>query len=128
MEVRIEKIKHGDILEIKRLLEGSTSIVANNVTREILQHIKDGIALKMVTDDKITGIWCSIEMEEYTSLSYFYIDSSMRRTMWVLDLFICAGTLISKTKPVLIASKDTTGFDRYVEKIGENLYRFKGLR
>ena len=128
MEALIDKIKHADIIEIKRLLSNSTNIMSSNPVRDILDHISNGIALKLVKNGKIVGIWCSKDIGMYTSLSYFYIDESVRRTMVVLDFFITAGSMLDKSKPVLITTKDTTGFDRYVEKIGENLYKFKGLR
>ena len=128
MEVIIEKIKHGDILEIQKLLNNSTAIIADNVVREVLGHIGNGIALKMITDGKITGVWCSKDMIEYTSLSYFYIDPSMRCTLWVLKLFKIGLGLIDTSKPLLIETKDITGFDKYVEHIEENIYSFKGFR
>ena len=128
MEVIIEKIKHGDILEIQKLLKYSTAIIADNPTREVLSHIGDGVALKMVTDGKITGLWCSRDMEEFTSLSYFYIDPSMRYTLWVLKLFKVGFGMIDNSKPLLIETADTTGFDKYFEHIEGNTYLFKGLR
>lgn len=128
VEVIIEKIKHGDILEIQKLLNNSTAIVADNVVREVLGHIGNGIALKMITDGKITGVWCSKDIIEYTSLSYFYIDPSMRCTLWVLKLFKIGLGLIDTSKPLLIETKDITGFDKYVEHIEENIYSFKGFR
>lgn len=128
MEVIIEKIKHGDILEIQKLLNNSTAIIADNVVREVLGHIGNGTALKMITDGKITGVWCSKDMIEYTSLSYFYIDPSMRCTLWVLKFFKIGLGLIDTSKPLLIETKDITGFDKYVEHIEENIYSFKGFR
>lgn len=128
MEVIIEKMKHGDILEVQKLLKYSTAIIADNPTREVLSHIGDGVALKMVTDGKITGLWCSRDMEEFTSLSYFYIDPSMRSTLWVLKLFKIGFGMIDTSKPLLIETKDTTGFEKYVEHIEGNIYSFKGLR
>lgn len=128
MEVIIDKIKHGDILEIKRLLKESTAIVSENPSREILKHISSGNALKMTADNKIVGIWCSMDMGEYTSLSYFYINPSIRCTLWVLKFFKVGLELIDKTKPLLIETKDTTGFNRYVEHVNGDIYSFKGLR
>ena len=128
MEVIIEKIKHGDILEIQKLLNNSTAIIVDNPTREILNHIGNGTALKMVADGKIAGIWCSMDMREYTSLSYFYIDPSMRCTLWVLKFFKTGFGMIDISKPLLIETKDTTGFEKYVEHVEGNIYSFKGLR
>lgn len=128
VEVIIEKIKHGDILKIQKLLNNSTAIVADNVIREVLNHIGNGTALKMTTDDEITGVWCSIDMGEYTSLSYFYIAPSMRCTLWVLKFFKIGLGFIDINKPLLITTKDTTGFEKYVEHVKDNIYSFKGLR
>lgn len=128
VEVIIDKIKHGDILEIKRLLKESTAIVSENPSREILKHIDNGTALKMVADGEITGLWCSVDMVEYTSLSYFYIDPSMRCTLWVLKFFKIGLKFIDSNKPLLITTKNTTGFDRYVEHVEGNIYSFKGFR
>lgn len=128
MEVIIDKIKHGDILEIKRLLKESTAIVSENPSREILKHIDNGTALKMVANGEITGLWCSVDMVEYTSLSYFYIDPSMRCTLWVLKFFKIGLKFIDSNKPLLITTKNTTGFDRYVEHVEGNIYSFKGFR
>lgn len=128
VEVIIENIRHGDILEIQKLLNNSTAIVADNVVREVLGHIGNGIALKMITDGKITGVWCSKDMIEYTSLSYFYIDPSMRCTLWVLKFFKIGLEFIDKNKPLLITTKDTTGFNRYVEHVDGDIYSFKGFR
>lgn len=128
MEVIIDKIKHVDILEIQKLLKNSTAIVADNVVREVLSHIGNGTALKMVADGEITGLWCSVDMVEYTSLSYFYIDPSMRCTLWVLKFFKVGLSMIDNSKPLLIKTKDTTGFENYVEQVEGNTYVFKGFR
>ena len=128
METVIDKLESGDILKVTRLLKGSNAILANNVTREILDHISNGVALKLVVDGKIEGIWCSKDTGEYISLSYFYISTSMRRTFGVLELFKTGLSLVDINKPLLIETADTTGFDKYFDHVENNVYVFKGFR
>lgn len=128
METKVDKIEYVDILDINKMLDGNLSIVAENPGREILAHINDGVALKLVKNGKIAGIACSMEYDEYTSLSYFYVKPESRGTWAVLDLFIAISCRVNQSKPVIIKTNDTTGFDKYVDKVGDNLYRFRGLR
>ena len=67
-------------------------------------------------------------MEDFTSLSYFYISPKMRGTLWVLKLFKLGLKLVDPTKPLLVETVDTTGFGNYFEHIEGNTYLFKGLR
>ena len=67
-------------------------------------------------------------MEDFTSLSYFYISPKMRGTLWVLKLFKFGLELVDSNKPILVETADTTGFDKYFEHIEGNTYLFKGLR
>ena len=124
----ITKITHTDTIEISKILKNSKATTTHMVVKEMLDHINDGVALKYMEDNKIVGIWFSKEYEEYTSLSYFYVDESIRRKPQLAVFFKTCADLLNKTKPVLITANDTTGFDRYVEQIGEKLFRFKGLR
>ena len=128
MEVVIDKLESGDILKVTRLFKGSSAILADNVTREILDHINNGVALKLVVDDKLEGVWCSKDMGEFISLSYFYIGTNMRGTLWVLELFKTGVSLVDASKPLLIETADTTGFNKYFNHVEDNVYAFKGFR
>lgn len=128
METSIELIQHKDILEVKKLLSDSPSILATNIVREVLEHVSSGVALKLVVDGKIKGVWCSFDMKEYVSLSYFFIHPDIRRTMLVFKFFKTGLSFVDMSKPILIQTKDITGFERYVQHIEGNTYCFKGLR
>ena len=129
MEVVIEKLDPVDILKTTKLLKNSKAVLAtSNVTREVLDHIVNDVALKLVVDGNIEGVWCSKDMEDFTSLSYFYISPKMRGTLWVLKLFKFGLELVDPNKPILVETADTTGFDKYFEHIEGNTYLFKGLR
>lgn len=129
--MEIKKVEYKDAIEIKKLLVDSPSIVdTGKLLPEILEHIdKEGcVANKIENDGKIAGVWLSKEYPECTTLSYFYIGSELRRKAIVLEFFSKCLIEIDNNKPILINSKDITGFDRYVIKIAEDKYIFKGFR
>ena len=129
--MEIKKVEYKDAIEIKKLLVDSPSIVdTGKLLPEILEHIdKEGcVANKIENDGKIAGVWLSKEYPECTTLSYFYIGSELRRKIIVLEFFSKCLIEIDNNKPVLINCKDVTGFDRYVTKIDEDKYIFKGFR
>lgn len=128
MEVVIEKLDPADILKTTKLLKNSKALLPHNLTRGVIDHIINGTALKLVVDGNIEGVWCSKDIGEFTSLSYFYISPKMRGTLWVLKLFKFGLELVDPNKPILVETADTTGFDKYFEHIEGNTYLFKGLR
>lgn len=132
--MEIKKVEYKDAISIKKMLVNSPSIVdTGKLLPEILEHIdKEGcVAVKIVDNNGgIFGVWLSIEYDDYISLSYFYIEESIRKTKIVFDFFLGCVKCLGKGKPMYIHTKDITGFDRYVTKIEgeEDLYVFKGLR
>ena len=128
MEVVIEKLDPADILKTTKLLKNSKALLPHNLTRGVIDHIINGTALKLVVDGNIEGVWCSKDMEDFTSLSYFYISPKMRGTLWVLKLFKLGLKLVDPTKPLLVETADTTGFGNYFDHVEDDVYVFKGFR
>ena len=126
--MKIVQIEYGDAIAVGRMLKHSKILMSDTVVKDVLEHIKDGTALKFVDDDKILGVWCSKEFETHTSLSFFYIDESIRRKPQLIVFFRNCMEQINLSKPLLITAKGVTGFDMYVKKVGEDLYQFIGLR
>ena len=128
--MEIVKIEYGDAVVIGRMLKQSKALATNTVVKDILEHIKSGVALKFVDEGKILGVWCSKEFETHVSLSFFYIDESMRRKPQLMAFFRNCMEQIDLNKPLLLITKDITGFERYVVPIANNpdMYAFKGLR
>ena len=130
----IEKVNFKDSVEIKKLLMNSKSIAVSKgkLLQEILMHIdKEGcVANKIDKDGVIFGVWLSKEYDTHISLSYFFIRPEVRLQRIVLDLFMKSVIQCNKGKPLLVQTKDSTGFDKYFELIdNENdIYRFKGFR
>ena len=131
--MEIKKAEYKDAIEIKKLLVNSPSIVnTGRLLPEILEHIdrKGCVANKIEKDGNILGVWLSKEFDTHTSLSYLFIAEELRKKSIVLELFMKSLVQISNSKPLVLSTKDTTGFEKYVKLIDEqnNLYEFKGLR
>ena len=129
--MEILNVEYSDSLAIKKMLSKSKAIVNYaKLLPEILEHIDkpDCVAMKLVDGEKLLGVWLSREFEKHTSLSYFFIDEEVRKHRIVLEFFGKCIINISPTKPIIITSNDITGFERYVEKINDNQYVFKGFR
>ena len=129
----IKKAEYKDAIEIKKLLVNSPSIVnTGRLLPEILEHIdrKGCVANKIENDGKITGVWLSKEFDTHTSLSYLFIAEELRKKPIVLEFFMKSLVQISNSKPLVLSTKDTTGFEKYVKLIDKknNLYEFKGFR
>ena len=131
--MEIKKVEYKDAIEIKKLLVDSNSIISTSrLLPEILEHIeKDGcVANKIEKDGNVLGVWLSKEFDTHTSLSYLFIAEELRKKSIVLELFMKSLVQISNSKPLVLSTKDTTGFEKYVELIDKknNLYEFKGFR
>ena len=131
--MEIKKAEYKDAIEIKKLLVNSPSIVnTGRLLPEILEHIdrKGCVANKIEKDGNILGVWLSKEFDTHTSLSYLFIAEELRKKPIVLELFMKSLVQISNSKPLLLSTKDTTGFEKYVKLVDEknNLYEFKGFR
>ena len=131
--MEIKKVEYKDAIEIKKLLVNSPSIVnTGRLLPEILEHIdKEGcVANKIEKDGNILGVWLSKEFDTHTSLSYLFIAEELRKKSIVLELFTKSLIQISNSKPLVLSTKDTTGFEKYVKLVDEknNLYEFKGFR
>ena len=129
--MEIKKAEYKDAIKIKKLLVNSPSIVDTvRLLPEILEHIdKEGcVANKIESNGKIVGVWLSKEFDTHTSLSYLFIAEELRRKLIVLEFVGECIKNVNPVKPIIITSKDITGFERYVEHIVDSQYVFKGFR
>lgn len=131
MKVITREANTVDVVVIKKMIDGSPALDTDTLLRDIVLHInkKDCVARVMIANNKLSGVWLSKEFSDYTSLSFFYISEDMRRRVEVLQFFQeCLARM--PEKPILIGSKDITGFERYVEPVEgyPDVYAFKGLR
>lgn len=127
----ISNIEISEAISVSKILKTSKALASTRVVKDIIDHINDnnGLAIKFTgSDDSILGIWCSKELETHTSLTFFYMDKSVRMKREVIVFFMHCYEKLDKTKPVLIKTKDTTGFERYVKQIDNDVYQFIGFR
>lgn len=130
-ELCILPVEYKDCLALKKVLQGTKSLNTNQVLQEMISHLysKDSYAIKLIdkNTEEVLGVWFSKEFEEYISLSFFYIFPKIRRHIEVLEFFNYCRRL-SEDKPILINSKDISGFERYVTQIDEDTYQLVGFR
>ena len=127
----ISNIEISEAISVSKILKTSKALASTRVVKDIIDHINDnnGLAIKFTgSEGKILGIWCSKELETHTSLTFFYMDNSVRMKREVIVFFMHCYEKLDKTKPVLIKTKDTTGFERYVKQIDNDMYQFIGFR
>lgn len=130
MEVVFRDATINDAVKINNLLRNSSAINTPTLLRDIISHINktDSVARVIVNIDSVVGVWMSKEFDTHTSLSFFYVHEDLRKRIELYMFFKhCIGT-VNKEKPILISTSDVTGFERYVEKVGDELYQFVGLR
>ena len=129
--MEIKKVEYKDAIDIKKLLVSSPSIVdTGKLLPEVLQHVDkdDCVANKIDRNGDILGVWLSKEFDTYTSLSYLFVAEELRTSFIVLKFIGECIKEVNPNKPIIIKTSCTTGFDRYVENIGDGLYVFKGFR
>lgn len=127
----IRKMEYSDAVAVSNMLKVSSSIPNDVlVVKDVLSHVNslDSLSVVLVDDSRIVGVWCSKEFEDYVSLSFFYIDESIRRKLIVLQFFKQCLDSVNTSKPVLIKSADITGFDKYVKHVEDDIYQFVGFR
>lgn len=123
----IEQVTNKDVFEINKILikeVGKTSI------KEIKNHIRKGIALKLVDENGRLAAFClAKEFDTHFSLSYYFILEEQRKKYPSLFFFLhCFYKL--KSKPIFIKkNKNFEQYSKYFEKTkDENILRFKNLR
>ena len=124
-------MEYSDAVAVSNMLKVSSSIPNDVlVVKDVLSHVNslDSLSVVLVDDSRIVGVWCSKEFEDYVSLSFFYIDESIRRKLIVLQFFKQCLDSVNTSKPVLIKSADITGFDKYVKHVEDDIYQFVGFR
>ena len=131
MECTIEKAKMTDVIYIKNFLKNRPAIFTLSLTSDIVNHIEkeNCVAMKLLdTNKNIVGVWLSKEFDTHVSLTFFCIDEKIRRSINVFSFFSTCYCLINKKKPLVLKTKDTTGFDKYIKKIDEDTYQFIGFK
>ena len=128
--ILLEPIDYLDISTIKNILISNTYLSNSKlILTELLDHLnsKHSFNFKVMLNNKIIAIWFSLECVTHTSLSYFYIDPSIRHTKLGLTVFKLGLSKCNPNKPLLLYSKDISKYKRNVTYIKDDLYVFKGF-
>ncbi len=130
-DYEIKQIGMCDVYEIKNILipEISGIMSDRDITKNIIRHINKGMALKLVSENRMLAFWMSLDKGNFISLSHFYATTEIRKKY---PLFFFFMNCLHKTnkKPIYIyANKNIQDYERYFEPTKKkNLYRFVGLR
>ncbi|WP_418179772.1 hypothetical protein ACNSOO_04720 [Aliarcobacter lanthieri] len=127
MSYKILPIEKNDLLEINKVL---IKEIGRSCLKELKLHTRQGIAIKLIDENKEIGAFClALECEINFSLSYYYIYEKRRRKAESLFFFLyCFNRM--KHKPIYIKkNKNYDLYAKYFESTDdENILRFKNLR
>lgn len=126
--MKVDKLAYSDLFKVKELLKNNSSIVnPKRIFAELSKSLslKCTSALKLVVEDAIVGVSVCTDFGEYISLSYYYVSPEYRMTYASLRLYVATLANLDESKPILIETKDITGFERFLTHIKDDLYLFR---
>jgi hypothetical protein len=127
LDYKITPINKADAYKINKAL--LKELKDRKLLKNVLMHIKKGIAIKLECDGEIAGFCLALEFQTHFSLSYYYIYSEHRRKMGSFFFFShCLSKM--KNKPIFVQkNKNYEMYKRYFNITAENeIIQFKGLR
>ncbi len=127
LDYKVTSIEKKDENKIYKLL--ASEINDSKLIIRIRQHIRKGIAYKMIVGTEIKAIFMAMDFNTHYSLSYYFVKEDVRKKMPSLFFFLhCINKI--KDKPIYIkANKNLSDYERYfVPTTEKNIYKFKGLR
>lgn len=127
LDYKITPIIKSDAYKINKAL--LKELKDRKLLKNVLMHIKKGIALKLEYDGEIAGFCLAMEYQTHFSLSYYYIYSEHRRKMGSFFFFShCLSKM--KNKPIFVKkNKNYEMYRRYFNETSqESIIKFKGLR
>lgn len=101
-----------------------------NLMKDIREHIRNDLSYKLTDGQKILGLFLVKRFDSYFSLSYYYLDESIRKKPISLKFFLqCIGRLNPLIPIYIKSNKNINLYDRYFEKTErDGILKFKGLR
>lgn len=126
LEYDIAQISQQDINEVYKLFY--TEIKEPKLLVNIKNHIRHEIAYKMVVDGKIEAVMLAKKFPKHFSLSYYIVAEQRRKKMPSLFFFLFCVKKMQGLPIYIKANKNLKDYERYFEKCGSGVYKFKGLR
>jgi hypothetical protein len=127
LDYKITPINKSEAYKINKAL--LKELKDRKLLKNVLMHIKKGIALKLEYDGEIAGFCLAMEYPTHFSLSYYYIYEEHRKKMGSLFFFMhCLDKM--KNKPVFVKkNKNYEMYKRYFHITQQDgILQFKGLR
>lgn len=128
LQYKILPILKEDLFEINKILIKEIGVSALKKLRE---HLRQGIAVKLVDENKSSMVaFClALEYSTHFSLSYYYIYENQRKKWESFFFFIhCFSKM--QHKPIFVKkSKNFQMYSKYFEATNDaSIFRFKNLR
>lgn len=126
LEYDITPISQKDIHEVYKLFH--TEIKDPKLMVNIKNHIRHGLAYKMVVGGKIEAAMLAKKFPTHVSLSYYIIAEQRRKKLFSLFFFLFCVKKMQGLPIYIKANKNFSDYERYFEHTGGGVYKFKGLR
>jgi len=120
----VEPISRDDVKDVVAILY--PIVKDTELKKKVHKHQKNGITRVMRSQGKIVGIFMALIRPFGWSLSYYWLDESVRRKP--SSLFFFLNTFSKMKGKIYIKSEDTSTFDRYIRPTKEKgVYEFIGF-
>ncbi|QDF28993.1 hypothetical protein [Halarcobacter anaerophilus] len=127
LDYKITPISENDAYTINKTL--LKELKDKRLFKNILMHIRKGIAIKLEDNSEIAGFCLAKEFNTHFSLSYYYIYEKHRKKIGSFFFFSHCLTKM-KNKPIYVQkNKNYKMYERYFNTTTQKgIIRFKGLR
>lgn len=126
LEYDISQITQKDTQEVYKLFH--TEIKDPKLMVNIKNHIRHGLAYKMVVGGKIEAAMLAKKFPTHVSLSYYIIAEQRRKKLFSLFFFLFCVKKMQGLPIYIKANKNFSDYEQYFEKHDGDTYKFKGLR
>lgn len=126
LEYDISQITQKDTQEVYKLFH--TEIKDPKLIVNIKNHIRHGLAYKMVVGGKIEAAMLAKKFPTHVSLSYYIIAEQRRKKLFSLFFFLFCVKKMQGLPIYIKANKNFSDYEQYFEKHDGDTYKFKGLR
>lgn len=126
------KIRKAHKLDAQRFFNVlKKEVDSKNLFNEIKEHIRHGLCFKLQDEEgNILGLFLCMQYKSHYSLSYYYLDESVRRKPITLEFFLYCTTRLNPLYAMYVQkNKNYNSYSRYFTPTeDENILKFTGLR
>ena len=126
-DYKIEPIGQKDMPSLSRVL--LKELDYKDFTKHVKEHVRRGIAYKMVQDGNMVAFFLAKRFEKNYSLTHFFLDERVRKKKGAFFFFLYCLRKIQGLPIFIEANKNIKEYERYFKKTSQkNVYLFEGLR